>query len=97
MYNLYIDGYKLTLTCIACPESYDVFDPEGKPVAYMRIKHGNFSVSCPDWGGDIVYQAAPKGAGIFEDRERLAYLRAAMNAVQGWIVEQFMKDVNYDS
>jgi hypothetical protein len=97
MYNLYIDGYKLTLTCIACPESYDVFDPEGKHVAYMRLRHGTFTVSCPDYGGDIVYDVRPKGDGIFVDDERIAYLHAGIHAMQEWTIEKFMKDVNYDS
>ena len=97
MYNLYIDGYKLILTCIACPESYDVFDPEGNQVAHMRLKRGTFTVSCPDYGGDLVFEADPKGDGIFEDRERLTYLRAGIAATQNWIIEKFMKDVNYDS
>ena len=97
MYNLYIDGYKFVLTCIACPESYDVFDPEGNQVAYMRLKHGKFSVSCPDYGGDTVYQARPKGDGIYADHERIAYLRDGIHATQGWIIEKFMKEVNYDS
>jgi len=37
-----INGYKLVLTCGACPEQYDVFK-NGQQVGYLRLRHGFFS------------------------------------------------------
>ena len=42
---------KLVLTCGACPEQYDAFDGE-RQVGYLRLRHGHFTVTCPDVGGD---------------------------------------------
>lgn len=91
--NLLIEGYKLVSTCFACPEQYDVFDNEGAQVAYLRLRHGNFTVTCPDVGGKLVYQGSPRGDGIFEDSERIHYLRMAILKVQGWIIEQQYKPI----
>lgn len=84
--NLLIHGYKLELTCQACPEQYDVLDDEGNLVAYLRLRHGSFTAQCPDVGGDLVYQAYPKGDGIFEDEERYRFLTEAIYNVQKWIM-----------
>ena len=75
-----INGYKLKLTCSACPEQYDVFKDD-KIVGYLRLRHGHFSVEYPDCGGELVYEAQPKGDGIFEDDERDKYLTNAINAI----------------
>jgi hypothetical protein len=83
--QLLIHGYRLELTCSACPEQYDVFDQAGTMVAYFRLRHGNFTVSVPDYGGEVVYIASPQGDGIFEDSERLAYLVRGIEAVQAHI------------
>ncbi|MGE3921087.1 MAG: hypothetical protein AB7F64_09205 [Gammaproteobacteria bacterium] len=81
------DGYLLFRTCIACPEQYDVTYYDSQ-VAYLRLRHGNFTVSCPDVGGDLIYKASPKGDGIFDDSEREFYLRRALTAIREWNLQQ---------
>lgn len=83
--QLLIHGYRLELTCCACPEQYDVFDQAGDMVAYFRLRHGSFTVSVPDYGGKVVYSASPRGDGIFEDSERLGYLTKGIEAVQAHV------------
>lgn len=83
--QLLIHGYRLELTCVACPEQYDVYDLADRRVAYFRLRHGHFTVSVPDYEGEVVYSAHPKGDGIFEDNERLAYLARGIEAVQAHI------------
>ena len=72
---------KLVRTCICCPEQYDAEDEEGKTVGYLRLRYGNFTVQCPDVGGTLVYQASPKGDGIFEEDEQEFYLSQALSAI----------------
>ena len=81
-------GYKLYRTCTACPQQYDVKDQDDKQVAYFRLRHGRFSVSCPDVGGEMVYFANPKGDGIFDADEEETYLVAAIMAVDRWVNRQ---------
>ena len=65
----------------ACPESYEAYEGEVH-VAYLKLRYGHFSVSCPDYGGDIIYSANPRGDGIFEDEaERALHLQRAVNAI----------------
>lgn len=79
--KLYLkNGLELKMTCGACPEQYDVFK-EGEQVAYYRLRHGEFRVDFPDVGGETIYQADPKGDGIFDDDERLVFLTRAMREV----------------
>jgi hypothetical protein len=94
--NLLIHGYRLVLTCCACPEQYDVHDDEGKQVAYIRLRRGVCSVQCPDYGGEVVYTAEPKGDGIFHDDERMKYLYAAILAVQEWQIRERYKPTKED-
>ena len=75
-----INGYRLELTCGACPEQYDVFLGE-ELVAYLRLRHGWFYAACPYVGGTVVYEAYPKGDGMFEDDEREFYLTEAIKAI----------------
>lgn len=75
---------RLVLTCGACPEQYDAFLGEER-VGYLRLRHGRFTVECPDSGGLRVYEARPKGDGIFDLNERDHYLGHAVAAIQGWI------------
>lgn len=35
-----IKGFDFQLTCRACPEQYDVYDPSGRLVFYVRYRHG---------------------------------------------------------
>ena len=91
MADFYINGYGLKLTCFACPEQYDVFAPDGKQVAYLRLRHGNFTAESPDCGGTLVYQATPVGDGIFEDYERSMYLKDAILAIEAFLIESFFE------
>lgn len=70
-------GCKLVMTCGACPEQYDVFY-RNQQIGYLRLRHGNFTADYPDVSGELVYQASPKGDGIFEDSEREIYLTSAV-------------------
>lgn len=73
--------FKLLMTCFACPEQYDVYDGTGKRVAYFRLRHGRFTASTPDAGGELVYEAHTKGDGMFDEEERRQHLEAALDEV----------------
>ena len=75
---------RLVETCGACPEQYDAYVGD-EQVAYLRLRHGYFYVSCPDVGGEIVFDAYPKGDGIFDSDEQDFYLTAAKIAIQQWL------------
>lgn len=76
-----IHDISFVCTCGACPEQYDALDKDGNCIAYLRLRHGSFTVECPDVGGECVYCAEPHGDGIFEDNEREIYLDAAKQAI----------------
>lgn len=80
MNKLIIKGCTLQLTCPACPEQYDVYFDDFQ-IGYLRLRHGNFTASYTDYGGDLVYKASPKGDGIFEDDERMFHLTNAVDAL----------------
>ena len=72
-----ISGYTLVMTCGACPEQYDVFFGD-EEVGYLRLRHGHFRAEHMD---EVVFEALPKGDGVFESYERVTYLRAAIEAI----------------
>lgn len=78
---------QLTQTCWACPEQYDATH-NGKQTAYLRLRHGHFTVRCPDVGGTLVYESSPKGDGDFCDEERQTELNNAVVAIYKWLGEQ---------
>jgi hypothetical protein len=81
-----IDGLRFVLTCDAFPEQYDVFDGDVQ-VGYVRVRHGNFSVSCPDIGdGPYVIDRGVDGYGDFTDEERGHGLTEAAAAIRQWQV-----------
>lgn len=87
---------RLVLTCGACPEQYDAYLVKEKGqaerrVGYLRLRHGHFKVLYPDVGGEIVYEASPKGDGIFDDDERDYYLRFAVDAIQRKLAGESLK------
>lgn len=86
--DVMIHGYRLHLTCFACPEQYDVFDSQGNQVAYFRLRHGTFRADVPDVGGETVYTANPMGDGIFHTEERVKYLTEAILAVQEYFINR---------
>jgi hypothetical protein len=72
----------LVRTCYACPEQYNALDKEGKTVGYLRLRHGTFTVECPDVGGELVYvEKIDELTGIFSDEEREKYLEQAVKAI----------------
>lgn len=77
-------GFELKLTCGACPEQYEVFR-NGIQVAYFRLRHGYFRVDSPDCRGLTIYEALPAGDGIFEDYERLNYLKKSLDALNNYL------------
>jgi len=77
-----IAGWRLKCTSVACPEQYDVFDPDGKQVGYLRLRHGCFRADYPEHGGETVYSALTTGDGLFDDVERETQIRAAIQALQ---------------
>lgn len=81
--DIVIDGCRLFCTSIACPEQYDVFvDATQEKIGYLRLRGGWFRADYPDHGGETVYEANPKGDGIFDDDERQHYLTEAINALK---------------
>ena len=75
---------ELKMTCGACPEQYDAFVND-KLVGYLRLRHGYFSVTCPDVGGDVVFETGNvAGDGVFEDRERDHFLTYAKIAIASY-------------
>lgn len=65
-------GYKFVQTCPACPEQYDVFDPDGKPAGYVRLRQGRLDRRYPGPEGETVYSAGIGDGftGCFEDDGR---------------------------
>jgi hypothetical protein len=74
------EDIELVETCGACPEQYKAFVGK-KQVGYLRLRHGLFRVDFPDCGGKTIYDACPKGDGIFEYDEREFYLNEAKKAI----------------
>lgn len=93
--QLLIHGYYFKKTCTACPEQYDVYDQKDQQVAYLRLRHGSFTVTCPDVGGDVVYAANPNGDGLFDDTERLEYLYQAAKAIQLYYANRVWDEDEY--
>jgi hypothetical protein len=90
-----IHGYRLQRTSVACPEQYDVYDCLGQQLAYLRLRHGNFTVTVPDAGGELVYSMSPSGDGIFDDDERVFYLTMAILAVQEYYINRCWDKEDY--
>ena len=76
---------KLIRTCEACPEQYDAFY-KNELVGYLRLRHGTFTVSCPDVGGSPVYMTNTRGDGSFwDEEEREKELKRACSAIKQWV------------
>lgn len=75
------NGFKLVLTCGMCPEQYDVFS--GKDIiAYYRVRHGEFVITCPDVGGEDIFWCDVYGDGGFDKSERLNLLALSLRKVK---------------
>lgn len=92
-FDIMIHGYRLVLTCGACPEQYDVLDSQGNQVAYLRLRHGSYTVTVPDVCGKVIYQAFPQGDGLFDDDERVMYLKESIKRIQRYYINrEWVKD-----
>lgn len=74
-------GIELVQTCGECPEQYDAYRGD-EQVAYLRLRHGEFTVYYRRAFEELIFQAEPLGDGKFEDDEREAYLVAAVGAIK---------------
>ena len=74
------EGIDLEQTCGACPEQYDAY-LHGELIGYLRLRHGWFTVSYPNVGGEEVYSTSTDGDGMFEDYERDYHLTMAKVAL----------------
>lgn len=84
-----IKGYRLEMTCGACPEQYDVIK-DNVLVGYLRLRHGYFQARYPDVMGELVYDALTKGDGIFaDDKERRKHLKKAIKAIRKKVREKY--------
>ena len=79
-HDITINGVRLLKTSNAFPEQYDAFFGAVQ-IGYLRLRHGYFCADYPDCGGETVYEASPKGDGVFDDDEREGFLTAAVNAL----------------
>jgi hypothetical protein len=81
--ELTISGLRFVMTCIACPEQYDVFDPAGKQVGYVRLRHGELRCDYPRCGGETIYEVEPAGDGCFDsDEERNYHLEKIVRCIK---------------
>lgn len=71
---------RLEMTCRACPEQYDAFIGDMQ-VAYLRLRHGRFTVEVPDVHGTLVYAAHTIGGGLFDETEREYHIQRAKEAI----------------
>lgn len=80
-----INGLDFRETCGACPEQYDVYDPFGKQVGYVRLRWGYLSAEYSDCGGELVYEFSWDDGwlGTFpSDEDRQFHLKQIANALQ---------------
>lgn len=82
--NVYYEDMTFFNTSIACPEQYDAVSKDGKMLGYIRLRHGNFTVTCPDVGGTLVYRATTKGDGCFKEDERKYFLNMAHLGIRSY-------------
>lgn len=72
---VYVDGkhiYNLLMTCHWGPEQYDLLSVyDMSKMAYFRLRHGTFTVECPDAWDEMVYRYDMEDdwAGCFESQE----------------------------
>src|SRR5690242_15100271 len=72
---------RLVRTSLAVPEQYAAFDESGDQVVYLRLRHNRFRVDFPGIDGQTIFEARPKGNGIFDDDERDFYLQQTCDAI----------------
>jgi hypothetical protein len=78
-----IDGYELIQTSEMMPEQYDVYNPAGKQVGYLRLRGGAFRVYFPDhMARSCLYAVETKDHGSFVKEERMEHLEEAINTIK---------------
>jgi len=80
---------KITLveTCGACPEQYDAMVGD-RMVGYLRLRYGNFTVTCPGVREELVYQKyiGSGMTGCFENKkQRRKQLKKAKKAIKKYL------------
>ena len=80
---MFIKGYELICTCMACPEQYDVLYM-GEEVGYLRLRHGWFRADWTYNGADeTVYSVDLEDSdGVFTEGDRKIHLVAAIDALE---------------
>jgi hypothetical protein len=71
---------RLVRTGFGYPEQYDAY-LDGEQVGYLRLRNGDFSVDYPDCDGEAIYEASPRGDGMFDDDEPDYYLGIAVGVI----------------
>lgn len=94
---VYIHGYRLQKTCLACPEQYDVYAQDGTQVAYIRLRHGHLRVDCPDVGYTVYSTDRVHGDGIFDDEERFKKLKECIEKMIEWYLNTPWIDTTWDT
>lgn len=72
---------RLEMIGSAFPEEYDAFDKEGRQIGYLRVDMWEFTATCPDSDGALVYSAGCVGGMFYSDIERESYLAKAKRAI----------------
>lgn len=84
-----LNGYNFVLTCLACPEQYDVYSQSGGRIAYVRLRHG---VLTADIGGcsmsthfrifEHEFTEDPFKGCFLDNTEREEYLGRIVDAIE---------------
>lgn len=78
-------GLTLELTCRSHPEQYDVFGDGDERIGYLRLRHGEFTVSTDGPFDGVLYRGTYGGnAGEFEDDDRERWLTAAVKDIKAY-------------
>ena len=85
-----VDSVLFLNTCAGYPEQYDIY-LDGKQIGYFRLRHGAYSVNCPDVLGKSVLRVGIGdgfGRGEFNtEEERSEGLAKATVACLKWAAE----------
>jgi hypothetical protein len=85
-----VDSVLFLNTCAGYPEQYDIY-LDGKQIGYFRMRHGSYSVTCPDVLGKSVLRVSTGdnfGHGEFDtEEERSEGLAKAAVACLEWALE----------
>lgn len=81
-----IDDVEFAVMCRACPEIYEVFDTNGKRLAYARLRNGNLRLYIPDFDGKLIYHKRfddSRGA-FYDEEERQENLQVMCNLIKDY-------------